>query len=172
MREVAESVVSICSAPVAAKCRLVDRVIITGSGPQAEPKDGHKDESFLQVGGPHGPLCDRLGLHEPYGGSLVSFPSIMPVRFLTELSLVALRWSHLWDPSAGRPRIGSRHLAWGCCLAAWKNWELMRQVRQFLEHEKDQKLADNAAERASCHVTAACTSLSHFKWLGYWTAVE
>ena len=46
----------------------------------------------------------------------------------------------------------------------------MRQVRQFLEHEKDQKLADNAAERASCHVTAACTS--HFKWPGYWTAVE
>ena len=28
---VAESVVSICSTPMAAKCRLIDRVIITGS---------------------------------------------------------------------------------------------------------------------------------------------
>ena len=29
--QVAESVVSICSTPMAAKCRLIDRVIITGS---------------------------------------------------------------------------------------------------------------------------------------------
>ena len=63
-------------------------------------------------------------------------------------SVTKLRWSHLWGPNAGRPKIGLRQRAcwivlWECYSVSFRTWVPSDlEVRQFLEHEKDQKLAD------------------------------